>query len=224
MVDKSFYQAASDEVAGGKVDAALWVKINADMPEASDLTKQAKYIQLRAEEIARDHASKVARTTISKGVAHVKKRAIKTSVWLIGVIALLAIAGNAYSEYAELSGWYQRIKSQMVGFDEGLKSLEISKKARESNYMAVRQLGENYEYSDGTTAGEHWKWAKDTVNSQGGYLMKIAVDVPMMCIKLQQERATLMGSIVDPAVRDPSIDPICSLWLSDNSPGKKVWW
>jgi len=224
MVDKSFYQAASDEVAGGKVDAALWVKINADMPEASDLTKQAKYIQHRAEEIARDHASSAARATVSKGVARVKKRVVKASIWLVGIVALLAIAGNLYSEYSELLGWYQQIKTQTVGFGDGLKSLEMSKKTRESTYMAVRQLGEDYEYSDGTTAGEHWKLAKDAVSSQGGYLMKIAVDVPMMCIKLQREPATLMGSIVDPTVRDRSIDSVCSLWLSDKSPGKKVWW
>ena len=52
MVDKSFYKAAADEVAGGVVDDALWVKVAADMPGAEKVTHQAKYIQLRAAEMA----------------------------------------------------------------------------------------------------------------------------------------------------------------------------
>ncbi|MDE2155542.1 MAG: hypothetical protein KGJ32_06555 [Xanthomonadaceae bacterium] len=52
MTDKTYYQAAATEVAGGQLDVALWTKVNADMPEATDLARQAKYIQLRAREMA----------------------------------------------------------------------------------------------------------------------------------------------------------------------------
>jgi len=52
MVDKTFYQAAAAEVAGGVVDQALWIKVTADMAGSDKVTRQAKYIQLRAQELA----------------------------------------------------------------------------------------------------------------------------------------------------------------------------
>ena len=56
MVDKFHYQAAAKEVAGGYIDQALWTKVNADMPGATKVHHQAKYIQLRAREM--DFATK----------------------------------------------------------------------------------------------------------------------------------------------------------------------
>ena len=52
MTDKAFYQAAAAEVANGQLDDALWIKVNAELPEATDVVKQAKYIQLRAQEVS----------------------------------------------------------------------------------------------------------------------------------------------------------------------------
>lgn len=52
MTDKAFYQAAAAEVASGNLDSALWIKTCAEMPGTDDLTRQAKYIQLRAKEMA----------------------------------------------------------------------------------------------------------------------------------------------------------------------------
>jgi hypothetical protein len=52
MTSKVFYRSAVDEVAGGAVDPALWTKVTADMAGADVLTRQAKYIQLRAQELA----------------------------------------------------------------------------------------------------------------------------------------------------------------------------
>ena len=56
MVDKVHYQAAAAEVADGNIDQALWIKVNSDMPEATGIAKQAKYIQLRAQELSIENA------------------------------------------------------------------------------------------------------------------------------------------------------------------------
>lgn len=62
MTDKTYYQAAANEVAHGCIDAALWTKVNADMPGATDVVRQAKYIQLRAREMAAEsHVHGIAR-------------------------------------------------------------------------------------------------------------------------------------------------------------------
>jgi hypothetical protein len=52
MTSKVFYQSAAEEVAAGALDNALWTKVSADMPSADAMTQQAKYIQLRAQELA----------------------------------------------------------------------------------------------------------------------------------------------------------------------------
>lgn len=52
MTNKVFYQAAAAEVASGAIDNALWIKVNAELPEADDRARQAKYIALRAQELA----------------------------------------------------------------------------------------------------------------------------------------------------------------------------
>ena len=56
MTDKAFYQAAAAEVANGVMDHALWIKVNAELPSANHIVQQAKYIQLRAKELA--HAAR----------------------------------------------------------------------------------------------------------------------------------------------------------------------
>lgn len=57
MTDKSFYQAAASEVSQGQIDQALWLKVNAEFPGATAIVRQAKYIQLRAQELAREARS-----------------------------------------------------------------------------------------------------------------------------------------------------------------------
>lgn len=52
MTNKVFYQAAAAEVASGAIDSALWIKVNAELPEADERARQAKYIALRAQELS----------------------------------------------------------------------------------------------------------------------------------------------------------------------------
>lgn len=54
MTHKAFYQAAADEVAEGRVDKALWIKVCADCPGDESKMQQAKYIALRAREMAQE--------------------------------------------------------------------------------------------------------------------------------------------------------------------------
>lgn len=61
MTHKSFYEAAAAEVAVGHVDTALWIKACAEMPGADDSARRAKYVALRAQELATERANAVAR-------------------------------------------------------------------------------------------------------------------------------------------------------------------
>ena len=74
MTDKSFYQAAAAEVSMRRVDDALWIKVCADMPQGDNASRQAKYIQLRAEELAVDDAKNKVQTFARR----TKSRAMRT--------------------------------------------------------------------------------------------------------------------------------------------------
>ena len=52
MTNKVFYQAAAAEVADGALDEALWTKVTVELVGADPVARQAKYIQLRAQEMA----------------------------------------------------------------------------------------------------------------------------------------------------------------------------
>lgn len=56
MTDKRYYEAAANEVHAGDIDPSLWIKVNADYPNANDAEKQAAYIRLRAQELSHGHA------------------------------------------------------------------------------------------------------------------------------------------------------------------------
>jgi hypothetical protein len=89
MTHKSFYQAAVAEVAAGHLDSALWIKINAEMPSADNAARQAKYIALRAQEIADESL----RTSVSrfKGPHGFGYLAIAGVLALVLIIALFAV-------------------------------------------------------------------------------------------------------------------------------------
>lgn len=57
MTHKSFYEAAAAEVAAGHLDNALWIKVNAEMADADNGARQARYITLRAQEMAVEAAA-----------------------------------------------------------------------------------------------------------------------------------------------------------------------
>lgn len=61
VTHKSFYEAAAAEVAAGRLDNALWIKVNADLPGADNSARQAKYIALRAQELATEKAGDAVR-------------------------------------------------------------------------------------------------------------------------------------------------------------------
>lgn len=61
MTHKSYYEAAAAEVAAGRLDNALWIKVNAEMPDADNSVRQAKYIALRAQELATANAGTMLR-------------------------------------------------------------------------------------------------------------------------------------------------------------------
>ncbi len=60
MTHKSYYQTAASEVADGVLDTALWTKVNVELVGADDDVRQAKYIQLRAQELSIENAQSAA--------------------------------------------------------------------------------------------------------------------------------------------------------------------
>ncbi len=58
MAHKTYYQTAASEVADGTIDTALWTKMNVDFVGATDDVRQAKYIQLRAQELSIENAKR----------------------------------------------------------------------------------------------------------------------------------------------------------------------
>lgn len=82
VTDKAYYQAAAAEVADGVIDRALWIKVNAELPGTSDAVRQAKYIQLRAEELAHTARS----MTISRFIPSTER------MWVLYVLVAFAVA------------------------------------------------------------------------------------------------------------------------------------
>jgi len=66
MTHKSYYEAAAAEVTAGHLDSALWIKVNADMPNADNGARQAKYIALRAQELAAENTEQSIRRWIPR--------------------------------------------------------------------------------------------------------------------------------------------------------------
>jgi len=96
MTNKLFYQIAADEVARGNIDQALWIKVVADMPVATRIQQQAKYIQLRAGELAIESA-----TTRMTNKVPLIKRALKWAVGLVVAGYLLIIGAIILIEHQE---------------------------------------------------------------------------------------------------------------------------
>jgi len=89
MTDKSFYKVAADEVTAGHLDEALWIKVCADMPGAGRLSQQAKYIQLRAQELAVEAAKRKAHV-LAHTAKWKAKKFVKEAIIFCFLFAILA--------------------------------------------------------------------------------------------------------------------------------------
>lgn len=95
MTDKRFYQIAAAEVAQGQIDQALWIKVTTDMAGENNIIRQARYIQLRAQEISlNESAATIGRATTS--AADMGKKLFKWAVVVIvvGTAATLFFAAT----------------------------------------------------------------------------------------------------------------------------------
>lgn len=84
MPNKTFYQAAADELARGHRDEALWTMVATDNPDAGDTVVRARYIQERARELERESLK------ASVGAA------ARTGAKRLAVVAVLAAFGLAF--------------------------------------------------------------------------------------------------------------------------------
>lgn len=64
----------------------MWIKVNAELPEATDVVKQAKYIQLRAQEMGLAVTKSAAWRTTKKAS---KVAALLIVAWLVLAFAML---------------------------------------------------------------------------------------------------------------------------------------
>jgi hypothetical protein len=88
MAGKRFYQAAADEISAGSIDQALWVKVGADMPQAEAVARQAKYIQLRAQELSAETKKNTAAALWRGASWWIKAPAILFVVWVIAIFTI----------------------------------------------------------------------------------------------------------------------------------------
>ena len=99
VTHKSFYEAATAEVAAGRLDNALWIKVNAELPGADNSVRQAKYIALRAQELAVEAA------------AYKMRRWVPHSFWswvayLAAAFVVAVIVGNILGAIGDLSATF----------------------------------------------------------------------------------------------------------------------
>lgn len=96
MTHKTFYQLAAAEVAAGHVDDALWIKVNVELPNADDKARQAKYITLRAEEMAVESAKHRMRYWAPHSVG-------TWIAYLIVTFVVAVIAGNVAAAIGDMA-------------------------------------------------------------------------------------------------------------------------
>lgn len=155
MVNKSFYQLAANEVAQGRIDQALWVKVVADSPSSGRLTQQSKYIQLRAQELSIQSASVKAVSLWSK-----LRRLL---IWVLAavvagyVIFIVALVTITYFDYNNL-------RKNVIKRGEVVRA-HISSKAPdtfeyENSLIGIRQACRSWQIqrADSLVGG----WAKGT--------------------------------------------------------------
>ena len=90
MTDKRFYQDAADEVASGILDQSLWIKACAEMPDASHVAQQAKYIQLRAIELAIASAKGRA-TDVARKAKPIALKIVRLSILLLFAVVAVTL-------------------------------------------------------------------------------------------------------------------------------------
>jgi hypothetical protein len=92
MTDKMFYQTAAAEAAAGVIDKALWIKIGAENPTATDHVLRALYIQARAAELSREGMTKTVAAATAKA-RNIGRKAATAAV----VLAFVGFAGYLFT-------------------------------------------------------------------------------------------------------------------------------
>lgn len=195
MTDKSFYQAAAAEVAAGQLDSALWIKVNAEMPEAAIVARHAKYIQLRAQELSLESKAAV----VSHGVR--RARSMFRKVAKVGGVslALYLVIGGIYLVWdkcnqvnkdvraiAKSSDWSKdSSECENLGYEaDGALAQILSTSGLMANVNAIRVANEQCRY-DRMEYGMEMEWPILSPSSQ--YLDPKAV--AYLSGKMQEYRA-----------------------------------
>jgi hypothetical protein len=144
MTDKAFYQAAAAEVAGGQIDQALWIKVTADLAGSDNLTRQAKYIQLRAQELAIG-AAKEKVVGAGKSARRLGKKVVKwglivAAVWIVlGSISMIYDKHLVYiTSIAGINAGVAKINAASAAIDEGAyeeASLDLENDCKNLQYV-----------------------------------------------------------------------------------------
>jgi hypothetical protein len=93
VTNKKFYKIAADEFVSGAVDHALWTKVEADLPGLNAEIRNAKYIQLRAQELAIENIKRSA-------MRFVPKTGAQWCSYLVASFVVAAIADTPFESYS----------------------------------------------------------------------------------------------------------------------------
>ena len=135
-IDKFFYQQAAQELAVGRLDQALWLKVRADNPYSDEPAAQALYVRARAAELALEHGretlKRIGNGAVSKtrrviqdakeGVAETLRWAFKWSLLYIPAMVLLF----AWSARSDEQYHYQTFLAQIDSLDHAAAQNNLS--------------------------------------------------------------------------------------------------
>lgn len=220
MVDKAFYSQATEEVAAGQMDQALWIKICTEHAHEAPVMRQAKYIQQRARDIAGE--AKV--NQVKRAVPRVKRRVLQlfALVVLLGVIAMTV--SYIYFIRDQLRSDYSTITFYPVLYSDAIGGLADAQKSRDRWYQLEQQGAGSYELKDGTTVHENLDTARRDINWHGGQAFEDGQKIRLACGGLNTLRKDFIGALMDPTIRDRRADSICQLWVSDAAPDRNLYW
>jgi hypothetical protein len=157
MTNKLFYQLAADEVAQSNIDQGLWIKVVADMPTASKIQQQAKYIQLRAGELAVQSA-----VTRVAGTVPTIKRVLKLAVGIVVVGFVIIVGGIIIVEHQD----DQRMRESAIGFgatiEQHVGSGEADSNAYKNQLIDMNNMCEAWE---GQRLTDRWIKGTDEQNA-----------------------------------------------------------
>jgi len=135
-IDKLFYQQAAQELAQGRLDQALWIKVRAENPHSDDPAVQAHYVQARAAELAsergRDTLKRIGTSAIAKTNQTINdvrdgiRLLLKLSLIYVPALGLIFMLISAWDIHVDEQTNFQAFGARIEALDQAAAQKNIS--------------------------------------------------------------------------------------------------